>query len=181
VVAEARDGDTALQCLQEHKPDVAVLDIEMPKKDGFEVVRAIQTQQPDLAVVFLTMHKNEALFNAAVDLGVQGYVLKDSALAEIVESVRAVAAGHSLDTRRKGSDNPNHDESGAAEVAAKASTALLKTRLATLASRIAWTRADSPESTCLHRYRIYRPAPCCRVLGRWLAEGISRYGYDDTG
>jgi DNA-binding NarL/FixJ family response regulator len=96
VVAEARDGDAALQCIQEHKPEVAVLDIEMPKKDGFEVVRAIQTQQPDLAVVFLTMHKNEALFNAAVDLGVQGYVLKDSALAEIVESVRAVAAGHSF-------------------------------------------------------------------------------------
>jgi DNA-binding NarL/FixJ family response regulator len=96
VVAEARDGDAALQCLQEHKPDVVVLDIEMPKKDGFEVVRALKTSQPDLAVLFLTMHKDEALFNAAVDLGVQGYVLKDSALAEIVEGVRTVAAGHSF-------------------------------------------------------------------------------------
>ena len=84
VVAEARDGDAALQCIEDHKPDVAVLDIDMPKKDGFEVVRAVQKHQLPVAVVFLTMHKNEALFNAALDLGVQGYVLKDSALAEIV-------------------------------------------------------------------------------------------------
>jgi DNA-binding NarL/FixJ family response regulator len=96
VVAEARDGEAAFQCIQEHKPDVAVLDIDMPKKDGFDVVRAVQKQQLPVAVVFLTMHKNEALFNAALDLGVQGYVLKDSALTEIVDSVRAVATGHNF-------------------------------------------------------------------------------------
>jgi DNA-binding NarL/FixJ family response regulator len=93
VVAEARDGEAAFQCIQDHKPDVAVLDIDMPKKDGFEVVRAVQKQQLPVAVVFLTMHENEAFFNAALDLGVEGYVLKDSALAEIVDSVRAVATG----------------------------------------------------------------------------------------
>ncbi len=94
VVAEARDGDAALTSIQESKPDVAILDVDMPKKDGFEVLRAVQSQRLPPAVVFLTMHKNEALFNGAMDLGVSGYVLKDSALVEIVDSVKAAAAGH---------------------------------------------------------------------------------------
>lgn len=94
VVAEARDGEAALNCIQEIRPDVAILDVDMPKKDGFEIVRAIQAQKLSTAVVFLTMHKNEALFNGAMDLGVSGYVLKDSAMAEVVESVKAAAAGN---------------------------------------------------------------------------------------
>jgi DNA-binding NarL/FixJ family response regulator len=93
VSAEACDGDTALANIQQNKPDVAILDVDMPKKDGFEVVRAMQSQKLSTAVVFLTMHKNEALFNGAMDLGVCGYVLKDSALAEVVDSVKAAAAG----------------------------------------------------------------------------------------
>jgi len=94
VIAESRDGEAALLRIQEDRPEVAILDIDMPKKDGFEVVRAMQSQKIPTAVIFLTMHKNEALFNGAMDLGVSGYVLKDSALTEVVESVKAVAAGH---------------------------------------------------------------------------------------
>lgn len=93
IVSEARDGEAALACIQESRPDVAILDIEMPQKDGFEMVQAMQRQKLSTAVVFLTMHKNEALFNAAMDLGVSGYVLKDSALVEVVDSVKAAAAG----------------------------------------------------------------------------------------
>ncbi len=114
VVAEARDGEAALECIQEHRPDVAILDIDMPKKDGFDVVRAMEDRKLSTTVVFLTMHKNEALFNGAMDLGVPGYVLKDSALAEVVDSVKAVAAGHDfvspalstylLGRRRRGQD-----------------------------------------------------------------------------
>jgi DNA-binding NarL/FixJ family response regulator len=96
VVADARDGEAALQCIQEHKPDVAVLDVDMPKKDGFEVLRAVQERKLAVATIFLTMHKHESIFNAALDLGVQGYVLKDAALAEVVESVKAVAAGRNF-------------------------------------------------------------------------------------
>jgi DNA-binding NarL/FixJ family response regulator len=96
VVAEARDGEAALECILEHSPDVVILDIDMPKKDGFEVVRAMEDRKLSAAVVFLTMHKNEALFNGALDLGVRGYVLKDSALTEVADSVKAVAAGHNF-------------------------------------------------------------------------------------
>jgi DNA-binding NarL/FixJ family response regulator len=96
VVAEARDGEAALECIQQYSPDVAILDVDMPRKDGFEVVRAMEDLKLSAAVIFLTMHKNEALFNAALDLGVRGYVLKDSALSEVADSVKAVAAGHNF-------------------------------------------------------------------------------------
>jgi two-component system response regulator DegU len=96
VVGEAQDGEAALHCIRELRPDVAVLDFDMPKKDGFEVVRAIQEARLPVATIFLTMHKNEAFFNAALDLGVQGYALKDAALAEVVDSVKAAAAGENF-------------------------------------------------------------------------------------
>lgn len=93
LVAEAQDGETALQRIEEHRPDVAVLDIDMPKKDGFDVVRAMEQRKLSSAVVFLTMHNDEELFNGAMNLGVRGYVLKESAFSELVDGIKAVAAG----------------------------------------------------------------------------------------
>jgi DNA-binding NarL/FixJ family response regulator len=93
LVAEAQDGEAALQHIQEQRPDVAVLDIDMPKKDGFDVVRAMEERKLSSAIVFLTMHKDEELFKGAMNLGVRGYVLKESAFSELVESIKAVAAG----------------------------------------------------------------------------------------
>lgn len=93
LVAEAQDGETALQHIEQKRPDVAVLDIDMPVKDGFDVVRAMAERKLPGAVVFLTMHKDEELFNGAMNLGVRGYVLKESAFSELVDSIKAVAAG----------------------------------------------------------------------------------------
>jgi DNA-binding NarL/FixJ family response regulator len=93
VVAEADNGETALSLIKEHEPDVVVLDVDMPGKDGFETVKSIMQQDLGVGVIFLTMHNSESIFNAALDLGVKGYVLKDSALPEITDSIRAVAAG----------------------------------------------------------------------------------------
>jgi DNA-binding NarL/FixJ family response regulator len=93
VVEEAEDGETAWRKLLAGGAEVAVLDIDMPGRDGFEIARAIRDQRLKVAVVFLTMHKDERFLNQALDLEVKGYVLKDGALAEIVNCIRAVAAG----------------------------------------------------------------------------------------
>ncbi|MDQ3685369.1 MAG: response regulator transcription factor [Acidobacteriota bacterium] len=84
VVAEADDGESALELIRASRPQVAVLDVDMPHKDGFAVAGEVRAAGLDVALIFLTMHKNERFFNAALDLGVQGYVLKDSAATEIV-------------------------------------------------------------------------------------------------
>jgi DNA-binding NarL/FixJ family response regulator len=93
IVDEAEDGETAWQKLSATKVDVAILDVDMPGRDGFEVARAIHEARLSIAIVFLTMHKDEHFLNQALDLNVKGYIVKDSALTEIVQCIRPVAAG----------------------------------------------------------------------------------------
>lgn len=93
VVDEAADGEAALAKLVASRPQIAVLDIDMPKLNGFGLARAIRAQHLPTEVIFLTMYKEEEFFNEAMDLGVKGYLLKDSAVTDILACIRAVTAG----------------------------------------------------------------------------------------
>jgi DNA-binding NarL/FixJ family response regulator len=93
VIGEASDGETAYAMIKKLKPDVAVLDIDMPKMDGLTVGRELAKQKLKTEIIFLTFHSDEDLFRAAIEIGAKGYILKDSASQEIVAGVRAVAAG----------------------------------------------------------------------------------------
>ncbi len=93
IVAEAGEGKSALAAIREHAPAVAVLDIDMPVMDGFAVARALQQETVRPEIVFLTMHSEEEVFQAALDLGTKGYVLKESAVTDIAAAIKAVAAG----------------------------------------------------------------------------------------
>ncbi len=98
IIGEASNGAAALTMIQELKPDVAILDLNMPHKNGFEIVRELQENNFKVNVIFLTMHDEEATFTSALDLGVKGYILKDCAVAEIVDAIKAVAKGHNFIT-----------------------------------------------------------------------------------
>jgi DNA-binding NarL/FixJ family response regulator len=93
VIGEAADGQQALRLLIEAQPQIALLDVSMPGLGGFDVAREAQQRGLNVAVIFLTMHQDKELFNKALDLNAQGYVLKDSALEEIVAALNAVAQG----------------------------------------------------------------------------------------
>jgi DNA-binding NarL/FixJ family response regulator len=93
VIGEADQGRAALEKILELKPDVAVLDVDMPQLDGLEILRILRERGMNGAVIILTVHREEAFFNRAVQLGAQGYLLKDSAIADIVHGIRAVASG----------------------------------------------------------------------------------------
>jgi DNA-binding NarL/FixJ family response regulator len=93
VVGEASDGQRAIEAIEQLRPDVAVLDIDMPEMDGLSVAREIQKRKLEVEIVFLTIHREEELFQAALDLGVKGYVLKDSAINDIVASIKSAASG----------------------------------------------------------------------------------------
>jgi len=93
VIAEASNGRAALDQIQRLKPQIAVLDIDMPEMDGFAVVRELRARQLPVDVIFLTVHRDERFFTEALQLGTKGYVLKDSAVTDIVSSIGAVAAG----------------------------------------------------------------------------------------
>jgi len=100
LVAEVGDGQAALEKIRALKPDIAILDIGMPLMDGFAVARAIQDEQLPVEIVFLTAHRKEAFFNEALSVGAKGYLLKDSAISDIVTCIRAVAEGEHFTSPR---------------------------------------------------------------------------------
>jgi two-component system, NarL family, response regulator DegU len=93
IVGEASDGERAMALIEEHKPDVAVLDIDMPKASGLEVAKMIGKKKLGLGIIILSMHDERIIFENALKLGVMGYVLKESAVAEIVDCITAVSQG----------------------------------------------------------------------------------------
>ncbi|HEY0427188.1 MAG TPA: response regulator transcription factor [Pyrinomonadaceae bacterium] len=93
VVDEAENGLTALSLIENLKPLVVVADVHMPQMGGLELARKIKEKNLQVALVFLTMHKDETMFNAAMDLNVRGYVLKDNAVSDITDCIKTVASG----------------------------------------------------------------------------------------
>jgi DNA-binding NarL/FixJ family response regulator len=93
IVAEAGDGETALSLIQEMQPDIAILDIDMPKLDGLQVSRKIVELNLKTKTILLTLHKDEDFFRTAMEIGAKGYFLKENAAEEIVAGVQAVSEG----------------------------------------------------------------------------------------
>lgn len=94
VVGEASNGRDALRRIAEIGPDVAILDIAMPELNGIDATREIRQASPATRVVILSMHATEEYVFRALQAGARGYVLKESAGAELVKAVRTVHAGH---------------------------------------------------------------------------------------
>jgi DNA-binding NarL/FixJ family response regulator len=96
VEAEAGDGEEATRLIERNPPDVAVLDIQMPKMTGIEVTRWIRTHHPRLGVLILTAYDDEPYALSVLQVGANGYVLKTAAPEEIIQAVRDVYAGKSV-------------------------------------------------------------------------------------
>src|SRR5512139_1599605 len=95
VIAEASDGEEAQTLIQEHKPDVAVLDIQMPKATGIEVTRWVRANLPEVGVLILTAYNDDPYVMAVLQAGANGYVLKTAGADELIHAVRGVNEGRS--------------------------------------------------------------------------------------
>lgn len=93
IAGDAADGIEVIAMIEKERPDVVILDVDMPGKNGVEVVEAFRDAKKPPTFIFLTMFKEKDLFDEAMELGVQGYVLKDSALTEIADCIRTVTTG----------------------------------------------------------------------------------------
>jgi DNA-binding NarL/FixJ family response regulator len=93
VVGEAGDGKVAWEQIREKKPDIAVLDVSLPSLSGLDVAAKVRDENLATRVVILTMYKEEETFNRALDLGVHGFVLKENAVQDILNSLTSVARG----------------------------------------------------------------------------------------
>ena len=96
VVAEATDGVSALESTQIAHPDVAVLDVSMPRMTGLQAAREIRAHAPDTRVLLLSMHDDAHYFVEGLDAGAAGYVLKRAADTDLIEALRTVAAGRTF-------------------------------------------------------------------------------------
>lgn len=96
VVAEASDGEEARLLIEKHRPDVAVLDIQMPKASGIDVTRWVRTSQTSVGVLILTAYDDDPYVLAVLQAGANGYVLKTSSPADIIQAVKDVYEGKSV-------------------------------------------------------------------------------------
>jgi len=178
VIAEAGEGKTALALIEQHQPDVAVLDIDMPEGGGFFVARALSSKRLGTEIVFLTMHSEREILQEAMALDVKGYVLKDSAMDDIVSGIRSVAAGrpfvspalagHLLE-RRRAVAKLEEDQAGLAALT-PAERRILKMIAADQSSKeIAAELFISPRTVETHRTNI------CAKLGLQGPLALVRY------
>jgi len=95
VIAEAGDGEQAQSMIEQHRPDVAVLDIQMPKASGIEVTRWVRAHLPEVGVLILTAYDDDPYVMAVLQAGANGYVLKTARTDELIQAVRDVNEGKS--------------------------------------------------------------------------------------
>ncbi len=93
LVGEAASGLGALKLIRETRPDVAVVDISMPELNGIVLCRRLAGELPGVRLLVLTLHEDRAYLNQAIEAGVRGYVLKRSAVENLVQAIRAVLVG----------------------------------------------------------------------------------------
>lgn len=96
IIGEASDGREALRLLAGLKPQIAIIDIDLPQLNGLELIRALRELPFEVKAIILTMYNEEDMFNAAMDLGAKAYVLKENAANEIVAALEKVDRGESF-------------------------------------------------------------------------------------
>jgi DNA-binding NarL/FixJ family response regulator len=93
VLARARDGEEALEKIEQRKPQVALVDVRMPRLGGIELARRLKRSSPETSVLLYTGYGDRALLTEALDAGVQGFVLKEAPMDDLLRAVRSVATG----------------------------------------------------------------------------------------
>ena len=103
LVAEAHNGKEAISLSKELKPDIILMDINMPEVNGIEATKVIKETEPEIAVVILTIHDGREYIYELMDCGVEGYILKDTSAKDLVSVIKKVAAGDTyVDPRMTG-------------------------------------------------------------------------------
>ena len=180
LVCETGDGAEALEALRRLRPDLAVLDINLPGLGGLEIARARLIERLDFEIVFLTMYRDREIFDEAIDLGVRVYVLKDNTPDEIREALLAAADGRSWFSRslsdfmvsRESAAHKLRKEVAGLDAISKMERKVLKLIAADLSTKeIAESLCLSPRTIDNHR------ANMSRKLGLSGIHGLLKFAF----
>jgi DNA-binding NarL/FixJ family response regulator len=180
LVFETGDGAQALEALRRVKPDLAVLDINLPGVGGLDIARARLIERLDFQIVFLTMYRDREIFDEAIDLGVRVYVLKDNSPDEIREALLAAAEGRSWFSRsladfilnREKDSHTLRKEVAGLDAISKTERKVLKLIAADLSTKeIAESLCLSPRTIDNHR------ANMSRKLGLSGIHGLLKFAF----
>lgn len=95
VIGEAESGDQLLELLKEAKPDILLLDINMPGKDGIELTKMLKISRPEIKILLLTMHNETGIIQKGLEAGIDGYVLKNTDRYELIGAIETIMEGES--------------------------------------------------------------------------------------
>jgi len=154
VVAEADDADAAVRYLRGHKPNVLILDLNMPGRPSLEAIPGMKEASPETNIVVLTMQKEPAFARQALQLGVLGYVLKEAADDELVQAVRSAAAGETYLQPALGAKLAAEPESAASDLSERETDVLRLIALGHTNAEIAEKLYISVRTVETHRAHI---------------------------
>jgi DNA-binding NarL/FixJ family response regulator len=181
IVAQAVDGETAWSLIESHRPSVAILDVQMPKASGLRVARRIREEHPEVRVILLTMHDDEQLLNEALDAGVHGFVLKESAMSELLDCIHAVLADKTfispsltdaLLRRRRQAEALRRERPGLERLTPSERRVLKMIAHDRTSKEIADTLGISPRTVDTHRQNI------CQKLDLRGTHSLLKFAYD---
>jgi len=175
VVGQASDGESALALIEARRPRLAVLDVAMPGLGGLEVARTVRSRNLPVEIVLLTMHDEPEILERAMEVGVRGYVLKDTAAADILACLNYVAAGktyvspglaHHLVRRRAAAPPPADDLAALTPVERRVLALIARDRTSPQIAAELGIRGKTVEN---HRSNI------CKKLGVTGPNALVRY------
>ena len=181
IVGEAADGAIGLRMAAELQPDIIVLDVDMPHLNGLQMARELRRLQSSAQIVFLTMYRDEDLFNAALDIGVKGYVLKENAGEEVVSALLKVADGKTFFSPALATIGTRREDRVKSLLLSKPSLDSLTTAETRVLKLIAEDRTSKEIAELLkistktvenHRYNI------CRKLNIYGSHSLLKFAFD---
>src|SRR5215467_12244276 len=107
LVAEASNGREAIAQFRLHRPDVTLMDLQMPEMNGIDALIAIRSESPDAQIIVLTTYAGDVLCKRAIRAGAQAYILKGNVRKDLLDTIRAVRAGKSSFTRKSPPNSPS--------------------------------------------------------------------------
>lgn len=182
VIGEAFDGEKALNIINKFNPDIAVLDLDMPKLNGLEILKNLSKKKNNTKVIIITAHKDESLLNKAIEFDAKGYLLKETALVEINLCIEKVISGKkyiSSDLSEKMMENKNSNLNATTKIKGLSELTLTEKKILKLVSANKTTKEIADELFVSYRTVENHRNNICKKLNITGGNALLRFALEN--